>query len=112
MQKPLIAVYGIDENRPFQLLQHVYTRFPVYQVLGESEFRVEIHKEKYTGYNGEQDLKAIANWLDETTEEVIVNVVETNPAKKLSKALEEQTPLLVIINRDNSEAFKTAYTLL
>lgn len=90
-------------------MQHIYTRFPVYQVLGESEFKVEIHEKKFAAYSGEKDVKAVAEWLDENTEPLIVNVVETNPAKKLTKALEDQTPLLIIVNRDNSEAFTTAY---
>ena len=91
-------------------MQHIFIRFPVYQVLGESEFKVEIHEKKFAAYSGEKDVKAVAEWLDENTEPLIVNVVETNPAKKLTKALEDQTPLLIIVNRDNSEAFTTNLT--
>ncbi len=112
LQKPAIAVYGVTEDSPLHLLPFVYTRFPVYQVLTESQFRVEIHEKKFASYSGEPELKAVANWLEVNTEPVIVNVVEEHPAKKLSKALEEQTPLLVIVNRDNSEAFKAAFSFL
>lgn len=73
---------------------------------------MEIHEKKFAAYSGEKDLKAVGNWLEENTEPIIVNVVEEHPAKKLSKALEDQTPLLVIINRDNSESFKAAFTFL
>lgn len=34
------------------------------------------------------------------------------PSRKLNKALENHTPLLVIINRDNSDTFKAAFTFL
>lgn len=68
-------------------MQHIYTRFPVYQFLGESEFKVEIHEKKFAAYTGEKDVNAVAEWLEENTEPLIVNVVEANPAKKLSKAL-------------------------
>lgn len=55
--------------------------------MGESEFKVEIHEKKFAAYTGEKDVNAVAEWLDENTEPLIVNVVEANPAKKLSKAL-------------------------
>lgn len=112
LERPVVAVYGISETDPLQLLPFKYSRYPVYWVLEESEFKVEVLDKKFAQYLGDRDLDAVANWLEETTEEVIVNIVEEFPSKKLNKALENQSPLLVIINRDNSDAFKSAFALL
>jgi len=80
--------------------------------LGESSFKVEIHEKKFASYSGEPNLKAVANWLDELTEPSIIKIAEAEAPKKLNKAFADATPLLVIINRDNSEAFNTAFTFL
>jgi hypothetical protein len=112
LERPVVAVYGISETDPLQLLPFKYSRYPVYWVLEESEFKVEVLDKKFARYLGDRDLDAVANWLEETTEEVIVNIVEEFPSRKLNKALENQSPLLVIINRDNSDAFKSAFALL
>ena len=112
IERPAVAVFGIDETSILNLLPLKFSRFPVYLVLEKSEFKVEVHEKKFARYTGDSDLDAVANWLEETTESVIVNVVEEYPGKKLNKALENQTPLLVIVNRDDSEAFKAAFSFL
>lgn len=99
---PFVAVYGVSEDSSLNLLPFLFTRYPVYRVLGESEFKVAIHDGRFAEHSGDSNLHSVANWLIESTEPVIVNVVESHPARKLSKALESSTPLLVIVNRDNS----------
>lgn len=41
-----------------------------------------------------------------------MNVVESHPARKLSRALESSTPLLIVVNRDSGEDFRKAFALL
>ena len=112
LKTPAVAVFGIKKDSPLQLLSLKFSRFPIYQVLEESEFKVEVHEKKLAKYSGDQNLDAVANWLEEATEPVIANIVEQNPGRKLNRALEGQIPLLVIINRDNSDAFKKAFEFL
>ena len=89
-----------------------FTRIPVYAVSGNSTFKVEIFSKAFASYEGDQNLDAVANWIEEATEEVIINIASTAPSKKLNRALENQTPLLIIINRDDSDAFKAAFSFL
>jgi hypothetical protein len=67
---------------------------------GES-FEVSVQYGKHSGsYQGEVILKDIATWLDEATEPLIVSVVDSKPAKKLTRALEGKASLLVVAKRD------------
>lgn len=78
----------------------VYTRFPVYWIEGES-FGVFVQNGKRSSsYEGEATLKEVAAWLEDTTEPLIVSVVDSSPAKKLTRALEGQAPLLVVVKRN------------
>ena len=43
LKKPAVAVFGIKEDSPLQLLTLKFSRFPIYHVLEESEFKVEVH---------------------------------------------------------------------
>lgn len=112
LPKPVVAIYGINEASALHYLPFKFTRYPVYWILGESEFKVEVLSKNFAQYTGDNDLNAVANWLDQTTEEVVVNIVEEYPGKKLNRALENQIPLIAIINRDNSDAFKAAFAFL
>jgi hypothetical protein len=71
-----------------------------------------VHEKKSAKLTGDQNLRTVSNWLIETTEPVIVNIVEEHASRKLSRALEANTPILTLLNRDNSEAFNAAFALL
>jgi len=43
------------------------------------------------------------------TEPSVVNIFEEEYPKKLTRALEGYSPLLVLVNRDDSPAFQTGY---
>lgn len=88
------------------------TKYPIYWVQGTTEFKVEIFDKNHAEYTGDQHIDAIANWIEDMIEEIIVNIAQPQTSKKLNKALESQTPILLIMNRDNSEAFKAAHQLL
>ena len=45
-------------------------------------------------------MQEVAAWLEDITEPLIVSVVDSKPAKKLTKSLEGNAPLLVIVKRD------------
>ena len=49
-------------------------------------------------------MDTVFNWLEEKTEEVLVQVAQPATSRKLIKALESQTPILLLINRDDSDA--------
>lgn len=64
---------------------------------------MEIHTKKgVQTYSGEVTLEDITNWLEDATEPLVVGVVDQKPTKRLSKALEGQSPLLVIVKRDET----------
>jgi hypothetical protein len=97
---PAVVISGVSESSDFQILPIIFTRHPVYHVAGD-DFKVEIHSKKgVQAYSGEATLEAVANWLEDKTEPLIVGVVDQKPTKRLSKALEGKSPLLVIVKRD------------
>jgi thiol-disulfide isomerase/thioredoxin len=110
-ERPFVTISGIDEKSPLQYLNIKFTKYPIY-LLPASEFKVEIYDETYSSYSGDTNIDAVANWLIEKTEDVIVQVANPVASKKLEKALSNQTPLLIIINRDNSTAFSAAFSFL
>lgn len=57
-------------------------------------------------------MDAVANWLDEKSEEVLVNVAQPTTSKKLNRALENQTPILLLMNRDDAEVTLKAKAFL
>lgn len=97
---PSVIVRGIANNSPLQLLPLLYTRFPIYSAEGES-FEVSVQNGKQSNsYQGEANLQEVAAWLEDITEPLIVSVVDSKPAKKLTKSLEGKVPLLVVAKRD------------
>lgn len=63
LKRPVVAIYGIDESSPLHYLPFKFVRYPVYWVLGESEFKVEVLNKNFAQYSGDSDLNAVANWL-------------------------------------------------
>lgn len=102
--KPAVAIYGVPEDSPLQLLPIVFTQLPVYHIVGgdKTTFKLEVHNKEFSSYGGQINLKDIASWLEETTEPIVVSVVQATPTKRLTKALETQTPLLVVVKRDGN----------
>lgn len=43
LKAPAVAVFGIKEDSPLHLLTLKFTRFPIYLVLEDSPFKVEVH---------------------------------------------------------------------
>jgi hypothetical protein len=43
IQKPGVAVFGISEDSPLQKLAVKFTKYPIFWIEGESEFKVEVH---------------------------------------------------------------------
>lgn len=97
---PSVIVRGVTNDSPLQLLPLLYTRFPIYSAEGES-FEVSVQNGKQSNsYKGEANLQEVAAWLEDITEPLIVSVVDSKPAKKLTKSLEGKVPLLVVAKRD------------
>ena len=103
VKKPAIAVFGISDDSPLQRLDMKFNKYPVYSIKGDA-FKVEVHDGRYSQYSGDQNLDAVFNWLEEKTEEVLVQVAQPTTSRKLNKALESQTPILLLVNRDDSDA--------
>lgn len=57
-------------------------------------------------------MDAVFNWLEEKTEEVLVKVAEPTTSRKLNRALESQTPILLLVNRDDSDGEQIAREFL
>jgi hypothetical protein len=63
-----------------------------------------------SSYEGEEILKKVAAWLEDTTKPLIVSVVDSSPAKKLTRALEGKAPLLAVVKRN--EAANHVFSIL
>lgn len=96
---PAVILSGISENSDIHLLPALFNRHPAYLAPG-ADFKVEVRTKKGTQvYTGEANLDQIVAWLEETTEPIVVAVVDSKPTKRLSKALDGKAPLLVIARR-------------
>ena len=111
--KPSVLVHGISADSNLQRLAHKFDKIPIYWVEDSTEeFKVEVHDNKFSQYKGDQNIDAVGNWLWEKTEEVLIDVAVSSNSKKLSRSLEEKIPLLILINRDDSEAVVSARKML
>lgn len=99
---PAVAVSGVAEDSDLHLLPALFTRHPIYLVPG-AEFKVEVLSSKgLSSYSGEPTLDAVAGWLEEATEPIVVAVVDSQPTKRLARALQGKAPLLVIVRREEA----------
>lgn len=99
---PAVILSGVADDSDLHLLPALFNRHPTYLVPG-ADFKVEVHTKKGVQvYSGESNLDQIVAWLEETTEPIVVAVVDSKPTKRLSKALEGKAPLLVIVRREET----------
>ncbi len=99
---PAALISGVSEDSDLHLLPLLFSRHPVYLLPG-GEFRLELLTAKGSqSYSGDVSLEAIADWLESTTEPVVVGIVDDKPTKRLSQALQGKAPLLVIVRREET----------
>jgi thioredoxin 1 len=111
--KPFVAVSGIDARSPFHALPALFSTHPVYHITGRAQFSIEFHTEEdVKTYRGSPSLEDVVQWLDHVSSPVLVSMGESVPSKKLEKAIANQVPILVVLNKHERSAAAPALEFL
>ena len=76
----------------------LFTRYPVYQIKEGEKVQVILRLESDEEFVGDIDLQKIALWLNKRTEPVLVNLLSTDVERKLMVALENNMPILAVVD--------------
>ena len=101
--KPSVVIYNIKDDSPLHLLPSQFTRMPIYHLNDESgKFKAEIFSKETHHFEGAEDLDLVLEWIEESTEPVVVDALSQPAPKKLTHAIDAKKPLLILAKRDQA----------